>query len=139
MIVLDRLSGGYDDDGRPGDDGVVVYVRPVDKVGDALKTAGAIRVQVFDLAEGEGHLVGDCFVPAEKAGEIWYGKLLTYHFTKLREAGVTRARVEGTSRLISLRREEFDRRFPGLLDSVIEAARRDPNLPRIPDGQLCRA
>ena len=64
--------------------------------------------------------------------------LLTYHFTKLREAGVTRARVEGTSRLISLRREEFDRRFPGLLDSVIEAARRDPNLPRIPDGQLCR-
>ncbi|PTM42064.1 helix-turn-helix transcriptional regulator [Bosea sp. 124] len=65
--------------------------------------------------------------------------LLTYHFTKLREAGVTRARVEGTSRLISLRREEFDRRFPGLLDSVIEAARRDPNLPRVPEGHLCRA
>ena len=58
--------------------------------------------------------------------------LLTYHFTKLREAGVTRVRVEGTSRLISLRREEFDRRFPGLLDSVIAAARRDSNLPRIP-------
>ncbi|SEG03984.1 transcriptional regulator, ArsR family [Bosea lathyri] len=64
--------------------------------------------------------------------------LLTYHFAKLREAGVTKARVEGTSRFISLRREEFDRRFPGLLDSVIEAARRDPNLPRIPDGQLVR-
>lgn len=81
QIVIDRLSGGYDDDGRPGDDGVVVYVRPVDKAGDALKSAGSIRVQVFDLAEGEGRLVGECFVPAEKAGEIWYGKLLTYHFT----------------------------------------------------------
>jgi hypothetical protein len=81
QIVIDRLSGGYDDDGRPGDDGVVVYVRPLDRVGDALKTAGSIRVQVFDLAEGEGRLIAECFVPAEQAGEIWYGKLLTYHFT----------------------------------------------------------
>lgn len=64
--------------------------------------------------------------------------LLTYHFAKLREAGVTRARVEGTSRFISLRRDEFDRRFPGLLDSVIAAARRDPSLPRIADGALAR-
>jgi DNA-binding transcriptional ArsR family regulator len=62
--------------------------------------------------------------------------LLTYHFTKLREAGVTRVRVEGTTRLISLRRAEFEARFPGLLDSVIETARRDPNLPRLINGQL---
>lgn len=64
--------------------------------------------------------------------------LLTYHFTKLREAGVTRIRAQGTARYISLRREEFDRRFPGLLDSVIETARRDPNLPRIADGQVVK-
>lgn len=49
---------------------------------------------------------------------------LTYHFTKLREAGVTRARQQGTSRYISLRREDLDRRFPGLLDAVLDAARR---------------
>lgn len=57
--------------------------------------------------------------------------LLSYHFGKLREAGITRMRVEGTSRYLSIRREELNRRFPGLLDSVIETARRDPNLPRL--------
>jgi DNA-binding transcriptional ArsR family regulator len=59
---------------------------------------------------------------------------LTYHFAKLRAAGVTHARVEGTSRFISLRREDLDARFPGLLDTVIKAARasrkkREPVLP----------
>lgn len=62
--------------------------------------------------------------------------LLTYHFAKLREAGVTQVRAEGTSRYVSLRREELDERFPGLLDSIIAAARRDPSLPRIPEGRL---
>ena len=57
--------------------------------------------------------------------------LLSYHFAKLREAGITRMRVEGTSRYLSIRREEMDQRFPGLIASVIETARRDPNLPRL--------
>jgi DNA-binding transcriptional ArsR family regulator len=47
---------------------------------------------------------------------------LSYHFAKLREAGITRAEIAGTSRLITLRRDDLDRRFPGLLDSVIAAA-----------------
>ena len=46
----------------------------------------------------------------------------THHFRVLREAGVIRQRVEGTTRLNSLRREDLDRRFPGLLDSVLNAA-----------------
>jgi DNA-binding transcriptional ArsR family regulator len=49
----------------------------------------------------------------------------THHFRVLREAGVIRQQLEGTTRLNSLRREELDARFPGLLDSVLEAAARD--------------
>jgi len=48
---------------------------------------------------------------------------LSYHFAKLREAGVTRTRVEGTSHFMTLRREDLDRRFPGLLDSILSAAK----------------
>jgi DNA-binding transcriptional ArsR family regulator len=48
---------------------------------------------------------------------------LSYHLAKLREAGVTRTEAAGTSRLISLRRSDLDARFPGLLDSIIAAAR----------------
>jgi DNA-binding transcriptional ArsR family regulator len=46
----------------------------------------------------------------------------THHFRVLREAGVIRQQLEGTTRLNSLRREELDARFPGLLDSVLQAA-----------------
>lgn len=56
---------------------------------------------------------------------------LSYHLAKLREAGVTRAEVVGTSRLITLRRNDLDRRFPGLLDSVIAAAGEDQALPKV--------
>ncbi len=46
----------------------------------------------------------------------------THHFRVLREAGVIRQRLEGTTKLNSLRREDLEMRFPGLLDSVLRAA-----------------
>jgi DNA-binding transcriptional ArsR family regulator len=42
----------------------------------------------------------------------------SHHFKVLREAGLTYTRVEGTARFVTLRREEIDRKFPGLLDVV---------------------
>jgi DNA-binding transcriptional ArsR family regulator len=47
---------------------------------------------------------------------------LTHHFRVLREAGVIDQREEGTARLNSLRREDLDTRFPGLLDAVLAGA-----------------
>jgi DNA-binding transcriptional ArsR family regulator len=46
----------------------------------------------------------------------------THHFRVLREAGVIHQRLEGTTKLNSLRREELEHRFPGLLESVLRAA-----------------
>src|SRR5215208_7510670 len=45
----------------------------------------------------------------------------THHFRVLREAGVVSQRPEGTSRLNTLRREDLDARFPGLLDAILDA------------------
>src|SRR3954451_14688952 len=39
----------------------------------------------------------------------------SYHLRLLREAGVTRTQAQGTLRLISLRRDDLEERFPGLL------------------------
>src|SRR5690348_4445886 len=44
---------------------------------------------------------------------------MTHHFRVLREAGIIRQRREGTTKLTSLRREDLDARFPGLLDAVL--------------------
>jgi DNA-binding transcriptional ArsR family regulator len=46
----------------------------------------------------------------------------SHHFKVLREAGLTRTRAEGTHRHISLRRDDVDARFPGLLTAVLAAA-----------------
>ena len=42
----------------------------------------------------------------------------SYHLRLLREAGVTRTRASGTLRYVSLRREDLDGRFPGLLEAL---------------------
>ncbi len=42
----------------------------------------------------------------------------SYHLRLLREAGLTRTRPQGTLREISLRRDDLDERFPGLVDAI---------------------
>jgi DNA-binding transcriptional ArsR family regulator len=54
-------------------------------------------------------------------GDATYKTKLSYHLKILREAGVTRTRADGTARLVKLRREELDGRFPGLIDLVLKA------------------
>lgn len=81
-IVIDPLSGPDDFDGQPGNDGIAVYLKPVDRDGDTLKVAGDVRIELYDLANPEGgKLLGTCEFTAEQARGMWYGKLLTYHYT----------------------------------------------------------
>ena len=44
----------------------------------------------------------------------------SHHFRVLREAGVTHTRAAGTHRHVSLRRDDLEARFPGLLNAVLE-------------------
>src|SRR6187402_2999571 len=60
---------------------------------------------------------------------------LAYHFARLREAGLTATRINGTTRHITLRRDDLEARFPGLLDTVIKSAMIDMQ-PWMPAG--CR-
>ncbi|WP_433263082.1 ArsR/SmtB family transcription factor [Actinosynnema sp. CS-041913] len=49
---------------------------------------------------------------------------LSQHLRVLREAGITRTRACGNQRWVSLRRDDLDALFPGLLDVVLKAADR---------------
>ncbi len=46
----------------------------------------------------------------------------THHFRVLREAGVVSQQALGTARLTTLRRDDLEQRFPGLLDAVLASA-----------------
>jgi DNA-binding transcriptional ArsR family regulator len=43
----------------------------------------------------------------------------SYHLRLLREAGITRTQAQGTLRLISLRRDDLEERFPGLVGVLL--------------------
>lgn len=47
---------------------------------------------------------------------------LSHHFRVLREAGIIYCRKEGTQHINSLRREDLDALFPGLLDTVLQVS-----------------
>ena len=80
----------------------------------ALSDPMRLRI-VAGLAGGGERTCGSFDLPVVKS-------TCTHHFKVLREAGVIRQRLEGTTRLNSLRREDLERRFPGLLDAVLGAA-----------------
>jgi DNA-binding transcriptional ArsR family regulator len=61
---------------------------------------------------------------------------LAYHFAKLRESGLMQTRIVGTARLMRLRREDLDARFPGLLDVIIGSAARDAVRLQLPECAL---
>jgi DNA-binding transcriptional ArsR family regulator len=46
---------------------------------------------------------------------------LSHHFRVLRESGVVLVRPEGRKRLLSLREDDLNARFPGLLEAVLAA------------------
>jgi DNA-binding transcriptional ArsR family regulator len=72
---------------------------------------------VAELAQGEiEHTCGSFALPVTKS-------TCTHHFKVLREAGVIKQRQQGTTRLNTLRRADLDARFPGLLDTILHAAR----------------
>ena len=81
-VEIASLTGGVDLDGRPGDDAVTVYVRPLDADGDVVKAAGDIRIELFGLAAPAGQReLGECRFSVDEARQLWYGKLMTQHYT----------------------------------------------------------
>jgi DNA-binding transcriptional ArsR family regulator len=68
------------------------------------------------LADHGERCCGDLDVSVSKS-------TLSHHLKVLRQAGVTMTRPDGTHRMLSLRQEEIEERFPGLLDAILDGAR----------------
>ena len=74
-------------------------------------------------------LLADGEAPCQALGDFGSKTNLSYHYARLREAGVTNTRIVGPYRMISVRTEDLAVRFPGLLDAIVAAARREAVLP----------
>ncbi|MGW0531814.1 ArsR/SmtB family transcription factor [Streptomyces sp. NPDC003032] len=89
----------------------------VDEVMSALGNPLRLKV-VRVLADGGEHNCGSILTGVSKS-------TLTHHWRVLRDSGVIRQRPSGRENLLSLRRDDLDARYPGLLDSILSAARTD--------------
>ena len=71
--------------------------------------------QLSSCPAEDGLQCGQMRLPVKKAAA-------SHHLKVLWEAGLVDAEKQGVYKIVTLRRPELDRRFPGLLDSVLRAA-----------------
>ncbi len=84
-----------------------------------------VRLQIVcSLRDGREICCGELDVPVSRS-------TLSHHLRVLRDAGLTRTRAEGVQRLVSLRAQDVDDRFPGLLRCVLDEFRPRPRIAHV--------
>jgi len=81
-LRLGRFTGGVDLDGDGCDDGVRVYLQPIDARGGAIKAAGDVMIRLYDLAEPScKSLIGEYHWGVDQIGEAWTAGFLSSHYS----------------------------------------------------------
>jgi DNA-binding transcriptional ArsR family regulator len=75
-----------------------------------------------------------CSEVISEAGLAMTKSTFSHHLRILREAGVLTKRIQGTKGYTRLRKDDLDRRFPGLIDAIIDAENQDPSIERSRDS-----
>ncbi|WP_232837567.1 ArsR/SmtB family transcription factor [Streptomyces atratus] len=89
----------------------------IETVLHALSDPMRLRV-VRELAAADAELTCSRFdLPVSKS-------TTTHHFRVLRESGIVQQVYCGTAKMNGLRRDDLEALFPGLLDSILDAANR---------------
>ncbi|HKS34168.1 MAG TPA: helix-turn-helix domain-containing protein [Enterobacteriaceae bacterium] len=79
-----------------------------------LALGNPLRLEILrQLADGQ-ELSCNALRPQDVAKST-----MTHHWRVLRDSGVIWQRPQGRENMISLRREDLDSRFPGLLDTLL--------------------
>jgi DNA-binding transcriptional ArsR family regulator len=114
---IERREGAfYFDDRRMTEALLDMPAREDLELVDVLEAvADPVRLEILAALANEERPCGSFPLPVNDSTR-------SHHLKVLREAGLTKTRVVGTQRLVSLRRDDLDARFPGLLDAVLAAA-----------------
>ena len=68
-IELGRLTG-------QSEKGIKVYLIPLDQDGDAVKAAGTIAIDLFDLAVQDANRIGHWEFSHEEVGKAWFDRMM---------------------------------------------------------------
>lgn len=76
-------------------------------------------------------MAGGGIMPCNALCDALPRSTLSFHLRVLREAGLVRSERRGKTIVNALRRADVEARFPGLLDTLLEAADKDRTLPGV--------
>lgn len=77
-ITLGRQTGGYDNDGVPGDEALQVVLLPLDPDGQAIKAPGSVDVKALEIStEGLKRPIGAWHVTPEQLRHSWRSGLFS--------------------------------------------------------------
>ncbi|WP_280398544.1 ArsR/SmtB family transcription factor [Nocardia carnea] len=87
------------------------------EIGTVLQAlADPVRLQIVRMLTRVGEApCGALDLPVKRS-------TVSHHLRTLRESGVVETELHGNSRVSKVRRGELDKRFPGLLAAILEAA-----------------
>lgn len=97
-VKLTRFTNLYDKDNDGKKEKLIVYLKPEDEEGDAVKASGAVDVELWDLARGDGEaLVGKWHVDAQSLRQQWVATMITINYRLIFDVG---GLVEGDEDLV---------------------------------------
>jgi hypothetical protein len=77
-VTLGRQTGGYDEDGQPGDEALQVLLEPKDPDGHTIKAPGTVEVQAFEITrEGLKVPLSTWTVSPDQLRRSWRSGLLS--------------------------------------------------------------
>jgi outer membrane murein-binding lipoprotein Lpp len=77
-IVLGRLTGGYDNDGLPGDEALQVVIEPHDAAEHSIKTPGQVQITALEINfQGVKIPIGEWHIGADQLRQSWKQGLLS--------------------------------------------------------------
>jgi len=110
--ICPMLGGVMDDVVEPAADEMLLP-----RVLAALADPARLATVRFLARHGESW----CAQVRQEAGLELSKSTFSHHLRIMREAGLVTKRIQGARGYTQLRKEDVDRRFPGLLDSIINA------------------
>ncbi len=105
-IEITNRSNLYDKNNDKKKETLVVYMRPIDDMGDVVKAAGAVVVQLWDLnADPNEALLAAWRIEPKDLKKSWSGSLLTSYYKLQFNAG---AILKGKEKDLTLKAEFTD-------------------------------
>jgi len=80
-IKIGRYTGFFDKDDDGKKEKLIVYIHPTDEQGNALKAAGAVEVQLWDLNKTNGQaMLGQWKIEPDELKKLWLETLVSIYY-----------------------------------------------------------